>query len=328
MCRSRLILASLVLSCFALAPRARAEGVPFVGVDLGVSEPTNDNYRAHTETGMTGNPFVGYMFNKYIGLQGQVQITSQFPEREGNNTSAMTTLVGGTAGPRFEVPIGKFLTPYLTAQGGGYKGVHGTLNQWGPGFSVGGGIDVNLTEQFAVGLFGRWNRAYMSPHPTSLPFNTPDDQGPKDARWATAGVGIKYSFVQAAPAPPPAPPPPPPPPPPPAKKKIVLRSVHFDFNKSNIRPDARPVLDEAARTLKEEGGIAVICAGHTDSVGTDAYNMKLSRRRANAVRDYLVGHGIAASRIRTEGFGESRPVASNATADGRAQNRRVELNVE
>jgi outer membrane protein OmpA-like peptidoglycan-associated protein len=125
-------------------------------------------------------------------------------------------------------------------------------------------------------------------------------------------------FVQAAP----------PPPPPPAKKKIVLRSVYFDFNKSNIRPDARPVLDEAARTFKEEGGIAVLCAGDTDSVGSDAYNMKLSLRRANSVRDYLVNHGIAPSRIRTEGFGESRPVASNDTADGRAQNRRVELNVE
>ena len=119
------------------------------------------------------------------------------------------------------------------------------------------------------------------------------------------------------------------PPPPVVKKKIVLRNVHFDFNKSTIRPDARPVLDEAVQILKtEEPSAAVVVEGHTDSVGSDSYNMKLSHRRANAVRDYLVRGGIAASRIHTEGFGESRPVASNATADGRAQNRRVELHLD
>jgi len=112
------------------------------------------------------------------------------------------------------------------------------------------------------------------------------------------------------------------------KKKIVLRAVHFDFDKAVIRPDAVPVLDEAVRTLKEEGTVAVIVAGHTDSVGSDKYNMKLSLRRANAVRDYLVKQGIPASRIRTEGLGETEPVASNDTADGRAQNRRVELHVD
>ncbi|MFI5364994.1 MAG: OmpA family protein, partial [Candidatus Binatia bacterium] len=118
-------------------------------------------------------------------------------------------------------------------------------------------------------------------------------------------------------------------PPPPVKKKIVLRSVHFDFNKSNIRADAQPVLDEAADTLKREKDIQlVIVEGHTDGIGSVSYNQKLSGRRADAVRQYLVTHGIADSRIRTEGFGKSRPVASNTTADGRAQNRRVELRVE
>ena len=89
------------------------------------------------------------------------------------------------------------------------------------------------------------------------------------------------------------------------------------------------MLDEAARTLKEEKDIElVIVEGHTDGVGSEGYNMKLSRRRAEAVRGYLVDHGIAPSRIRAEGFGKSRPVASNDTAEGRAQNRRVELHIE
>jgi OOP family OmpA-OmpF porin len=107
----------------------------------------------------------------------------------------------------------------------------------------------------------------------------------------------------------------------------VLRGVNFDFDKSNIRADARPVLDEAIATLKAEGGVAVIAEGHTDSKGTDAYNQKLSERRANSVRDYLVRGGISAGRIKVVGYGESRPVADNKTEDGRAQNRRVELRI-
>jgi OOP family OmpA-OmpF porin len=88
------------------------------------------------------------------------------------------------------------------------------------------------------------------------------------------------------------------------------------------------VCKRAVEALKAEGGVAVIVEGHTDSVGSDAYNKKLSLRRADAVRQYLVKHGIPADRITAEGFGESSPVASNDTEDGRAQNRRVELRVE
>ena len=110
------------------------------------------------------------------------------------------------------------------------------------------------------------------------------------------------------------------------KKKIVLRGVNFDFDKYNIRPDARA--DPRAgglQVLKEEPSINVSCQGHTDSVGTEAYNLGLSDRRANAVRDWLIKCGIPASRLSDQGFGEANPVASNATAEGRAQNRRTEL---
>jgi OmpA-OmpF porin, OOP family len=124
----------------------------------------------------------------------------------------------------------------------------------------------------------------------------------------------------AAPAPAPAAQPPAP-----TKKKIVLRGVNFDFNKADIRKDAAPILDEAANILKDNKDVRVSVQGHTDAVGSDAYNMKLSMRRADSVKRYLAGKGVAADRLATEGFGESKPVASNDTADGRAQNRRVEL---
>jgi len=80
-------------------------------------------------------------------------------------------------------------------------------------------------------------------------------------------------------------------------------------------------------TLKDNTTVSVAVEGHTDSVGTDAYNQRLSQRRAASVREYLVAHGVSASRLSVAGFGEAKPVASNTTADGRAQNRRVELRV-
>jgi len=123
-----------------------------------------------------------------------------------------------------------------------------------------------------------------------------------------------------------APPPPPPPPlAPPVKTKIVLRGVHFDFDKATIRSDSVATLREAANTLKENPAVRVVVEGHTDSMGTEAYNQRLSRRRAEAVKDYLIKLGVAADRLTVRGMGESQPVASNDTEEGRAENRRVEL---
>ncbi|MFI5367150.1 MAG: OmpA family protein, partial [Candidatus Binatia bacterium] len=104
--------------------------------------------------------------------------------------------------------------------------------------------------------------------------------------------------------------------------------VHFDSDKADIRPDAIAVLDEAAQILKDESGILVVVEGSTDSNGSEAHNRTLSQRRAQAVRQYLIDHGVSERRLRAEGLGASRPVASNDTEDGRAQNRRVELHVQ
>lgn len=129
------------------------------------------------------------------------------------------------------------------------------------------------------------------------------------------------------PAPTPSPTPTPEPLPPPSSKRIVLRGVHFDFNKSDIRPDSRPVLDEAAEALRENPNIRISVEGYTDAIGSDIYNEKLSVRRAEASFRYLVNHGVAPERMEVIGYGKSRPVADNDTEGGRAQNRRVELHV-
>ena len=107
----------------------------------------------------------------------------------------------------------------------------------------------------------------------------------------------------------------------------MLRGVNFDFDKSAIRSDAAVILDEAVEILGEDRGVDVMVDGHTDAIGSDEYNLRLSLRRAQAVLDYLVRHGIERDRLESRGFGESRPVASNETEEGRAQNRRVELRV-
>jgi len=141
------------------------------------------------------------------------------------------------------------------------------------------------------------------------------------------GHAIFDKEVVAPPPPPPPPTPTPQPLPPPSGKRIVLRGVHFDFNKSDIRPDSRPILDEAGEILKENPDVRISVEGHTDAIGSDGYNKQLSLRRAEAVFRYLVNHGIPPERMEVIGYGKRRPVASNDTDSGRAQNRRVELRV-
>jgi len=101
--------------------------------------------------------------------------------------------------------------------------------------------------------------------------------------------------------------------------------VLFDFNKSKIKPEAHPMLDEAVAILKKNPEINVAIDGHTDNIGPAAYNMTLSEKRANAVMKYLVDHGVKAERLSVKGFGLTKPAVSNDTKAGRAKNRRVEF---
>ncbi|MCP1454582.1 MULTISPECIES: OmpA family protein [Pseudomonas] len=129
--------------------------------------------------------------------------------------------------------------------------------------------------------------------------------------------------------------PPPPPPPvadvPPVVKEetIVIRDVHFEFNKATLTPADKDVLSGVATRLKQETSTTQLrVIGHTDSVGSDAYNRKLSEKRANSVVKYLVDNGVPQSSfVSVSGAGESQPVADNKTADGRALNRRTEIKI-
>lgn len=154
------------------------------------------------------------------------------------------------------------------------------------------------------------------------------------------GVMAKAAAVPA-PTPPAEPPPPPPPPvakpepplvvppaPQPVSEKVTFDTdTFFDFDKSILKPEGKSKLTELASRLAGMTVEVVVAVGHTDAIGTDAYNQKLSERRAQAVKDFLLTQNLPADRIYTEGKGEKQPEASNKTKEGRAKNRRVEVEV-
>jgi len=164
--------------------------------------------------------------------------------------------------------------------------------------------------------------------------------GTNDLCWRNAGWTAETAAEGCDGAKKPLPPPPPPPPAKPpvaepakpaaqptASKVTYAADAFFDFDKATLKPDGRTKLDDLAAKIKSINLEVVVAVGHTDHTGSHAYNDKLSVRRAEAVKAYLVSKGIDKSRIYTEGKGKRQPIADNKTRAGRAQNRRVEVEV-
>ena len=163
----------------------------------------------------------------------------------------------------------------------------------------------------------------------------------RDNFWtpATAAKGCDGEIKPAPKVEPPkpvAPPPPAPveppkpvtPPPAPVSEKVTFAAdTFFDFDKATLKADGIAKLDDLVSKIKGVNLEVIIAVSHTDSVGSDAYNQKLSIRRSEAVKAYLVSKGIEPNRVYTEGKGKKQPVADNKTAEGRAKNRRTEIEV-
>lgn len=261
------------------------------------------------------------------------------------------------AGRWFFGEIGSGWRPYVMgglgamrhqAFAGSVSGTHG--GGWDPMATVGVGMQYNMSDRLAF----RGEIAARYDHDNNS-FNTAlsDSYGFQRQNHFTDAlvtVGLTYSFghQEAAPAPASATtatPPPPMPPDheqavPPASVSIDLRGVEFKFDHPRVGEALEPslkaptsdsvqILDEAVDTLKRYPNVRVDVDGYTDSVGSDAYNQKLSERRAKGVYDYLTAHGVDGSRLGgPTGSGETNPIDTNKTSAGRQRNRRVELKVE
>ena len=163
-----------------------------------------------------------------------------------------------------------------------------------------------------------WHAGYWTPAMATMECDP--DLVPKKAMPAPAAPA-------AAPKPP-APAPAPAAAPKPVSEKVTMAAdSHFDFDKAVLKAEGKAKLDELVGKLKAVNLEVIIAIGHTDSVGSLAYNKKLSVRRAEAVKAYLVSKGIEPNRVYTEGKGKSQPIADNKTKEGRAKNRRVEIEV-
>ncbi len=248
------------------------------------------------------------------------------------------------------------IQPFLVAGGGAIleraANVIKTGREFSPYLDAGGGLLVNFTKQISMRLDARWLLDFNDE------FYANRDQL-SDYRFS---IGLQYAFFVPKPAPVVLPPPPPPVAPlPPApidgdddgdgvpnsrdkcpgtpkgfkvdadgciiEQTIILRTVNFEFNKATLTPEAKDALEQVYAGMASQSKLTVEIGGHTDSIGSDAYNKKLSQRRADSVRTYLISKGIDGSRMAAVGYGEGKPVASNADEAGRAENRRVEFNV-
>ena len=165
-----------------------------------------------------------------------------------------------------------------------------------------------------------WTPATAAPGCDGAIVEEPKMSAPAPASASAPQVESAPSATQAAPAPAPAPVSV-------SSKVTYAADTFFDFNKSVIKPEAKAKLDDLVNKIKAINLEVIIAVGHTDAVGSDDYNQKLSMRRSNAVKAYLISKGVDKTRIYTEGKGEKQPVADNGTKEGRAKNRRVEIEV-
>ncbi len=316
-----------------------------------------DNDRL-TEDAFTGNIGVG----RFVNPNWSVDVELNYLNPDRRNTNLEFTQYGiSLDARRFFWHEGRTWAPYFVGGIGAQRheedfGVNGERSGTNLAFKLGGGIQTELGRHFAA----RVELGFRSD------FDDDSIVDPTSDRFTDAYATITAIFplgarTEAAPAPAPAPVAAPAPEKTcadldddgdgvnncddkcpnseagqavgpdgcPVPLTIDLKGVNFDFDKSTLRPDAVAILDEAVSILNKYPQLRVEVAGHTDSVGTEVYNQGLSERRARAVYDYLAGHGVDASRmVGPHGFGETKPIDDNHTKEGRARNRRTELNVQ
>ncbi|MCS3513599.1 MULTISPECIES: OmpA family protein [Pseudomonas] len=301
---------------------ALAQGQGAVEGELFYKKQFNDSVK-HIEDGYNPGARIGYFLTDDLSLNLSYDKTNHTRSNDGTGNQKIKGDTGSlTAQYHFGQAGVDSLRPYVE---GGF-GHQSRTNVLADGHS---GRDQ--TTQAIVGTGVKYyftNNLYARA-------GVEADYGLDNGKWdysALVGLGVNFGgnagAVAPAPTPAPAPEPTPEPEAPVAQVVRVELDVKFDFDKAVVKPNSYGDVKNLADFMAQYPATNVEVAGHTDSVGPDAYNQKLSQRRADAVKQVLVKDGVAPSRVTAVGYGESRPVADNATEAGRAVNRRVEASVE
>ena len=302
----------------ATSLHALAQGQGAVEVEGFAKKQYFDSARDFDNNGNLFGGSVGYFLTDDVELRLGYDEVHNARAEDGRNIKGSNTALDALY--HFNAP-GDSLRPYVSA---GFSdqsiGQNGRGGRNGSTFAnLGGGAKMYFTENFyaRAGVEAQYNI----------------DQG--DTEWAPSiGIGLNFGGgSKPAPAPVAEPVVEPvaevAPTPEPAETVRVELDVKFDFDKAKVKEESYGDIKNLADFMNQYPQTSTTVEGHTDSVGTDAYNQKLSERRANAVREVLVNqYGVGAERVGSVGYGESRPVADNATEAGRAVNRRVEAEVE
>lgn len=297
----------------------RAYDAPNLDLYFGAAIPMN-HMSDYVDTGGVVGLFAGYRWGLAdhfaLGVVANPQFTIASTNYTGNcfiygcsgNTVSSTFSIG--LGPKFSFIDGPTQIS-LAVTGAYFRDISGVLESDGAGVVGHLAVTRDIWSGFNAGIFARIEEQLLSAYPPSPGGGNPfgyRNNHVDDRQMVMAGLQFGWGApaVMAA-----APVPPPPAVEAPVRKKLVLRGVNFDFDKATLQAPGRPILDEAAEILKSNPDVTVEVRGYTDSRGTDAYNMGLSNRRANTVKNYLVSRGVPAARLVTRGYGESDPVATN-----------------
>ena len=301
---------------------ALAQGQGAVEGELTYQKQYNDSVK-HIEDGFNPGASIGYFLTDDLSLNLRYNTTNHTRSNDGTGNQKIKGDTGALVAQYHFGQAGvDSLRPYVEG-GFGHQSRTNVLDD--------GHSGRDQTTQAIVGAGAK----YYFTNNLFARAGVEADYGLDNGKWdyaAVVGLGVNFGgnagAVAPAPTPAPAPEPTPEPEAPVAQVVRVELDVKFDFDKAVVKPNSYGDVKNLADFMKQYPATNVEVAGHTDSVGPDAYNQKLSQRRADAVKQVLVKDGVAANRVTSVGYGESRPVADNATEAGRAVNRRVEASVE
>lgn len=301
---------------------ALAQGQGAVEGELFYKKQWNDSVK-HIEPGFNPGARIGYFLTDDLSLNLSYDKTNHTRSEDGTGNQKIKGDTGSlTAQYHFGQAGVDSLRPYVE---GGF-GHQSRTNVQADGHSG--------RDQSTLAIAGAGVKYYFTNNLYARA-GVEADYALDNGKWdyaALVGLGVNFGghagAVAPAPTPAPAPEPVAEPEAPVAQVVRVELDVKFDFDKAVVKPNSYGDVKNLADFMKQYPATHVEVAGHTDSVGPDAYNQKLSQRRADAVKQVLVKDGVAPNRVTSVGYGESRPVADNATEAGRAINRRVEASVE